>query len=604
MKGGTQNRRGMAMVGTMLVMLCLMSLVLLGVIAGATSSKVGGNGLMNTTANAIQMAQQQEQSATAFNLADAGIEYALQWIHSLPTPPANSSEFTIPSSGWSPTTTPASGTYTATLGGGTFAIRIYPDAQNFATNNSNPQDKYLIESVGTDASGKAAVVHAYIEQTSFGRYAYFTVSQPSNLYWNALTNSFDGPVHFDDVQAQASDGTESNVVWLDNTPMFRYMGDDAFSYSGAGVNWYHNNTSTAQAPTSTANWQSVDSFGQAGVQQRPSVALPASSATQQFAAMGQTPTTDSSGNPIGTPTGIPSTPGVTLPTSGGIYVEGNVTDMVLSVNGSGNQVVTVTQTDSTNSSNPVQIQTTVTLNKSSNTTTMTTVRTPQTGSPTTTTASSSSSTNGVIYVDGSVGSPGSQTTAGHGLSGTIANNQALTISTPSTDSSGNAETVNINGNLTYNTPRAVYTSSDTIPAGYQVGDFKPESDPANANFIAKAGTLGLVTNTVQLTDNDINNNNITNLQVDASILAYGTLTAMDYTTRPPGKFVCMGGQICNRRGALGQFNSSTLATISGLPGKYSYDQRLATSPPPFFPTTKNVYKIDSWEAVPVAQKLP
>ena len=600
-KAGAGHRRGMALVGTMLVLLGLMSLMLLGVLSSSTS-KGGGSGLMSTTNNALQMTKQREQSATAFNLADAGIEYGLQWIHALPKPPANATEFTIPSSGWSPTSTPVSGTYTASLGNGTFALRFYPDAQNFAVNNSDPQNHYLIESVGTDASGNTAVVHAYVEQTSFGRYAYFTVSQPSNLYWNAATNSFDGPVHFDDVQAQPGDGTGSNIVWLDNSPMFRYMGDDAFTYSGTSVNWYHNNTGTAQAPASTTDWQSVASYGQGGVQQRPSVALPSSSALQQFAAMGQTPVMDANNNPIGSPVGTPLTTGVTLPPGGGIYVKGSVTDMVLSVNGSGNQVINVTQTDSTIPANPVQVQTTVTIDKANNQTTVATVRTPQTGVATTvTTISPANTTNGVVYVEGNIGSPGTLSTAGHGLSGTIADNQALTIATPN---DGTNNTTNVNGSLTYNTPRAVYTSSDTIPAGYKIGDFKPESDPANATFNAKAGTLGLVTNTVQLTDNTASNQSITTLEMDASILAYGTLTAMDYATRPAGKFICMGGQICNRRGALGQFNSQTLATVSGLPGKYSYDQRLANNPPPFFPTTANVYKVDSWDAVPLSQKLP
>ena len=41
----------------------------------------------------------------------------------------------------------------------------------------------------------------------------------------------------------------------------------------------------------------------------------------------------------------------------------------------------------------------------------------------------------------------------------------------------------------------------------------------------------------------------------------------------------------------------TLQVVSGYSGTYSYDNRLANTPPPFFPTTGSHYDVISWQRV-------
>ena len=570
----SNKQQGMALAATMLAMLGLMSIVLLGVLAGAGNP--GGNGLMSTNASGLQMTAARTQQVAALNVAESGVEFTLCWMHSLSGPPVSTRAFPLPD--WNDS--PGDPAVTYTLDGGTFSAKIYPDKNNQnAAADGSVLKKYMIEAVGTSkAVGTLApatqVVRAFVQETSFGKYAYFTDYDPSNLYWTGGRSSFDGPVHTNN-----SDGGKSNVVWVDNNPIYKYNGDDAFTYSGPGVNWFHNNSYTAQAPASTSDWNSVAVAGAAGVHQSDAVPLPTASTLQQYAAMGQTPPA----NGGGTPSGVPAATGVTLPPNGGVYVKGDVHTMTLGVDGSGNQTISVSQTDALGPHTTV-----LTLDTGSNVTRMSTTYTVL-GVPVTINTVSSGVTNGVVYVDGNLGDQG--TTPSGGLSGTVANNQGLTVVTSA------SKNLNINGSITYKTPRQRYTSGDTIPAGYSVGDFKPETDPANATFLANAGTLGLVGNDVQIVDNDLNGNPLLNVEVDGSVMAYDTLTACDYATRAAGSFTCMGGQIAKKRGALGQFNSSTLQTVSGLPGKYVYDGRMANTPPPFFPTTSNNYTILSWQRV-------
>jgi len=189
------------------------------------------------------------------------------------------------------------------------------------------------------------------------------------------------------------------------------------------------------------------------------------------------------------------------------------------------------------------------------------------------------------------------------LSGVVADHQGLTITAPNNtydntsatpDTTG---TINLNGNITYHTPRAKDAS----------GKFLPESDPANAAFVANAGTLGIVANTVNLDDNDAQGIALGDLEMDATVVAYQTLQSVDGqpTTannsfkRPPHNFNCMGGEIAGIRGVLGTFNINNGVTTmnSGLAGHYSYDGRMANTPPPFFPTTSTAYDILSWQRV-------
>ena len=216
----------MALVGGMLVMFGILSLVLIGVLAGAQR----GGGVLSMTGNGDQAASHQMQSTAAFNVAESGVEYTLQWLHSRSQqygPPALIHAFPLPA--W--TGSPGDPAASYTLGSGTFMVWIFPDAANNGTiitaSGQETPKRYLIQSTGV-CNGIGQTVQAYVSLSSFGKYAFFTDHDPSNIYWVGGLNSFDGPTHFND-----SAGTPTNIVWVDGKPIFNSPHTDALSYSGS-----------------------------------------------------------------------------------------------------------------------------------------------------------------------------------------------------------------------------------------------------------------------------------------------------------------------------------------------------------------------------------
>ncbi|MFO7769489.1 MAG: DUF4900 domain-containing protein [bacterium] len=82
----------------------------------------------------------------------------------------------------------------------------------------------------------------------------------------------------------------------------------------------------------------------------------------------------------------------------------------------------------------------------------------------------------------------------------------------------------------------------------------------------------------------------------AVIMAMGTsFAAEDHASGTPrGYLRVIGGMIQERRGPVGTFDASTGALVSGYEKDYVYDQRLADSPPPAFPTTGRVLSL-AWK---------
>ena len=561
------RRRGTALITTLAILLGVSILSL---------------GIMSLTGGALQMARRRTESNAAFNMAESGVDLALIWLGQQPGPPTASSLHPLVNFFGN-----TGGVIANPLGdpnqvGSSVTVTISEDVTNASDVSStgvNNQKHYVIEAVGRSAAGMTEVVRVYVQQTSFGKYAFFTNQDPSNLTWVAGRSSFDGPVHTNN-----ADGGHSNVLWTDNTPIYKYLGNDAFTYGNTPYWFYNNpsnNSSTYQPPGSN-DWTSIASYGAAGVHQSASIAMPTASTDQQDAALGLPKNTPPGGS-------VPSASGVSVIPGGGVYIHcastaQDVQQMVLSVDSHGNQVVTVQQASDAG----VLTQTVVTLDK----TISPGVTHVQSGPYNAASQSfqmaslpDAGATNGVIYCDGSIGSTGSgnynTSTPGQGLSGVIANQQGLTIAT---DQSKN---INLNGSVVYQTPRAKDAQ----------GNMLPENDPANATFLQQAGTLGLVCNTVQLVDNTASGSALGNVELDATVLAYNTLQAVDYAQRAPYTFFCMGGEVANQRGTLGQFNAYTRAMISGFSGTYSYDNRLAVNPPPYFPTTSHNYDIISWQRV-------
>jgi len=421
-----------------------------------------------------------------------------------------------------------------TLGNGTYTVTVYPD-------QSNP-NQYL-KSYRVVATGTIGEQHRHVEialrQSSFGRFAYFTDSETSivsggAIWWKA-GEICDGPAH-----SNNANGTNFNINYNGSTaPIFR----DVLTASGTTINY------SPSRPTDEPTFQRIFLDGSKGFKLGvPRIELPPSTTAQKDAAWGAQ-------------TGHATTNGVYLRSSsqGGIYIVGDAT-LDLGVDGTGNQTIKVTQGSNV---------TDITVNLFANTTTST--GPVGTGSST----SCSSVPNGVIYCTGNVTSLKGSVADNLVLDGQIAGRSSYTIAT---DVNANKD-ITITGNIVYRT-----RPNKTLP----------RTDSANL----AAGTLGLVGRNVNISTVAPNN-----LEIDAVCMAGGQNTtagsfyAESHDSRSVGTLTVLGGVIQKARGPVGTFSSSTGQMTTGYAKNYSYDPRLATDPPPFYPTT-GTYERMSWRVLP------
>ncbi len=120
----------------------------------------------------------------------------------------------------------------------------------------------------------------------------------------------------------------------------------------------------------------------------------------------------------------------------------------------------------------------------------------------------------------------------------------------------------------------------------------PRTDPTSSDL------LGLVSDLNVIMWNSTANLDTADETVMAAIMALNTSwTVQNYNSGSPrGKLIVYGGIIQKKRGAVGTFNSSTGAIVTGYEKAYSYDSRLMDNPPPAFPTTGQVEKV-AWTEV-------
>jgi len=583
----SRGRRGMALVATLMVLLVILSVMLVGQI-GAVSS--GHTGVMTVTSNALAASGSRTQAVSAFNMAQSGVNLTMYWLGTLPQPPSYTVAFAPTGSNGLPGATSVGSPARAQIVPNSakptdyFTVEVYPDSSN----PTNTQKKFLIESVGT-SSGFTQIIRAYVEQTSLSKYEVLLNSwYPSNNYWVQGLSSFDGPVHDNN-----DGGQQENTLWLSSggaSPLFTYTGNDAYTVSSAGVNWYEDNYWTSGAPTTTSDWSKVAVGGASSVHTgTDAVTFPTASTLQQTAALGGT--------------SAPTATGVTVPNAagaavGGVYIHGNVNTMKLSVGNpdTTQQIITINQTGASSST----IVTTVTMKPSTNQTIVQVTTTSSSGVVTTGAPTPySGTTNGVIYADGNIGtgtpstetSPGWATggTAAGGLSGVIADNvvdgngrithaNSLTIST-----AGPNTLLNFDGKVTYNTPRQKVA-----------GNYVPESQ--DANFTQHAGVLGVIGGYVTLDQNKDDGTPLTDFEFDGTEFAYNSCDADNWASRPPANWENMGSYISSVVGVFGVFDGSN-TLVDGYNTQFNYDQRLRDSPPPYFPTTGNQYDTVSWQRV-------
>jgi hypothetical protein len=477
--------------------------------------------VLTVTNNSLNANRRLRLGVDAFNIAETGVEEGVYWLRNQSYPPTNTAPFN-----------PFGGA--VAFGDGTYSVIVTPDPGNPAVFLKT----YTITSTGT-AAGQSKKVEVVVKQASFGRFAYFTDKETSNvsggaIWWKA-GEVCDGPAH-----SNNTSGSNFQINYNgSSSPIFR----DVVTGAGSTINY------SPSRPTTEATYKKVYLDGSKGyLLGVPRIELPPSTDAQKNAAWGAS-------------SGFPTSDGVYLRASnnGSLYIVGDAA-MQFGVDGSGNQTIKVTQG---------AVVTTVTVNLSART--MSATGTVGSGSPT----SCTTLPNGVIYCTGNVTS----------LKGTIADNlytgttiTARSAWTLATDVNGNKD-ITITDNLKYKT-RPNKTLSPV--------------DPVNL----AAGTLGLVSR-----DIDISTSAPTNLEINAVCMAgglnttSGSFSVTNYDSRTPvGTLTVLGGIIQKARGAVGTFNASTGQTQTGYSKNYSYDPRLGTDPPPFYPTT-GTYERLSWMVV-------
>ncbi len=581
----------MSMVITMLVLMGILTLTLIGT-TGSNSSH-GYQGILGMTDNALQASSARTKSASSFNMAESGVQYTLAWLGSRSQPPVGNAQAPV---GWDFSTVNGRGVVTPDPSdpNSYFAVRIYPDYYNTDVGSpTSNQKKYLIESVGV-SGGMVTVVQAYVGQGSLAQYLVLLNSwNNSQNYWVSGLTTFDGPVHDNN-----ANGQPENILWKSaagTPPMFTYTGSDAYTTSGVnGIAWWKNQPGGSQTPpqvvtnpdgSQTNQWLNVAAGGAGSVHTgTPVVPFPTSSSLQKNAATGGA---------------LLNPKGVTLCPGGGVYVEGDVSEMALSTAGAKNtvQVMTITQ--------GATVQR-VTIDPAAGTK----LEAQQPDGTWLPTGFLPSAGNGVVYVNGNIGAQGDPKTGGlHGQvadntldgGGSLTHNNGMTIATPQTGS------CNLDGSVTYSTKRQVAKDSSGNPKYIDVNG-NPTSDPAQGtpvyvpegsdpNFVSRAGTLGLISNNVLVTKQDSTGAALTNFEMDGTVLASGLYDADHFDDRPVGLWENMGGYLSSTVGTFGQFSNSSLQLVKGFNTQFNYDARMRNNPPPFFPTTGYTYSIISWHQV-------
>lgn len=509
-----RDRRGSAL------LLVTSALLIIGVMVVA---------MLMLTSNSLRSNHRLETRSSALAVAESGAELGVLWLRDQATPPTSNQNITsslaAPPSGSSWTVLLANGT-----GNGTQFLKVY-----------------MLTCTAT-VQGQTRQVRVVVRQGTFGKYAYFTDRETSSsggaIWWNSK-DSVDGPAH-----SNNTGGTNFNIDyngWSGNNPR-RPIFYDMVTGAGNSISY------SPSRPRNESTFQRVFLNGSKGYLLGVNrVNLPPSTSEQRNACWGAT-------------SGFPTTTGVYLRSdanggNGGIYIQGDCT-IAMSVDGSGNQIMTIKQ-----GTNTTVVKSDLTAG-----TTAVTSGPVGAGSPTTATHFP----NGVVYCAGSI----------TGLSGTIADNKVCgqTIERRSawticTDTNAGKD-ITITGDLVYQT--------------------KPDKDqePTAACNLA-AGTLGLVAQDIRIADDGTSSHNHPNRELDCVMLAGsstvdGSIAVNNYNLGNTGTLKVLGGLIQSTRGAVGTISGGVVN--HGYAKDYHYDRRLFASPPPFYPTT-GTYDRLSWEVI-------
>jgi hypothetical protein len=641
-----KSQRGMVLAMTMFVLVAMTTIALLGLIAngGSPANQNQGQGGLASHINESQLfGKRRAQLYVAQAFAEDGIRMAMQWLNQNRQPPQNDTAF-APSETTQANCTNFMGstanghwnTLTITNPDGTSGnvmVRMYP----FKQNDTSGRKQFIIESVGT-VNGVKQVVRATAVQQTFAKYAFFADKILANplgeysLQFTSEANAFKGPVHINGMLPDGSAVNSSAVIKIrwqtatgakptTTTQIFRYNGPNSFTTALADtqIQWLDMNGTVAPV----SGWNNViatnaaPKTGSAPTLIKP-IRLPVSTTTQKDAATnGVTP--NYAGLPEMRAEGMVN--GTELK-KGGIYVNGNVSNVVLKATGTNatTQIIEITQNWDgagnvlpwkTTATDYTERRATITIDRMANTTMILNEKRTKTAGVFDTwtnsaaTQSCTGTSNGVIYFEGNIGDTATKI---GGLSGAIANNVMVSNAISKDNSlmivTDQTKTVQINGGIIFANAQDAAKGGGTPsnPTG-SLGSSLKDPVMVSGTDTCISGLLGIVTKNVLITQTDVAGGNFSytvggnayvDLSIHAIVMAYETIEADGWSTRPPGTCRLIGGFISAGAKPMGAVSTQTTGGVTtvnvanGFNVDRNYDARGASSPPPFYPAPAGV----------------
>ena len=594
----TPPESGIAMVGTLLVLLGVTALIVVGTLRNSDTTERSGSGSVSEeSGNEMAQVMRRGNYYQAQSLSESGIRMAIQWLVDQSNTPNNTTAFAPSSSAafygaatqtnnWSmlsfnlgPDGNQLSGAGQVT---GQIWVKFYP----YTSNATSGRKMFAIESEGR-VGGRTYLSRVFVRQNTFAKFAYFSDVCPTSWWVTGLAR-FQGPVHINGVDSTGlaiDNAARMNIIWRNGGTksqrrLFTYTDTDYFTTAmpASQLLFYRTdgNTTWSETPSTTSsNWDWITAANRPPLGNQPIIKPPAATTDQRNAALG-------SGTVPTAPVGV-----------AGIYVKGDVRDFNLKV-GSANttQVLELVQYNATSKKDvwttitmdPVANTTVLLVKERSNPTNTWSIDTATCTWSTTTNTNYTGIPNGVVYVDGNIGEQSGLRRGG--LAGIVANNVVtsgtLTRSWAMNIVTEQTKAININGGIVYQN----LISNNSNTANYL-------STAASANSTT-SGTLGIIAGSMQIVDNDDNGNGLTNISVHGACMAYNTFNATNATTRAIGAFNLIGGYIVKVNGTFGT-SLPNGTQENGFLINRNFDQRLAESPPPFFLATERSYMIVSYQ---------
>jgi len=566
-------------------MIALLFFVLGVALLATLASTVSLSGSADATLR--QIARQMDQQ-TARDLAETGVRITYSWLTEQTTVNDQTQPFapsTVGTSFYGASVvngynvidldqTPSSGENAQRMGkAGRIRVRIYP-----GTDATTGQLLLAIQAIG-ECGDTSFTTRLVVRPKNFVEYGLFYDEPLDGFVWMSGMHVFSGPVHLN-MRLPGTDTVDPNalhtIVWDTSSLLFTYPDTDYFTCAGAPtqIAWYHGLVSL-QAP-GVSDWPYLAAAGTAPKFNMPLIPFPTSTASLKDRALA------GAAAPVAPAVLVPSSAGYT---SGGVYVAGSVTSLLLGTSGTNqvNQTLTFTQASGADA-----LRTVVTLDRLLNKTTVERYRTTSGVESLVGSESLTGITNGLVYVDGDIGDTA---TKRGGLSGLVANSVSadapsfLTIATPED------KTMQMDGGIVYQR--------------LAIGSVKaPKSNATAADPLC--GVLGLIMGRQLIVDYDKDGSFVKDVTIHAALLALDasggipSVACTNYQTRPNGKYRHLGAMIIKKDGPFGYFYydpvTGALLDQYGFSRERLYDQRFKELAPPFFPAALRSYKTLSFQS--------